>query len=378
MGPAAQGRGGAEDGADAEVAASDRVEAEERPEKLGAAAADEAGDAEDLTLAKLERGVDGQERSCEGLEPRVASERRRTSARSVDRRSRRRRAAGHHADERASRRAGYLAVSDSGAVAQDGETIGGARDFLERVRDVEDGGAGLGELADEREEAVGVGGAEAAGGLVEHEDAEALSGGLGRREGASDLDELAVGQGQGGDGRAEIDAAIAEGAGDGGARESGDGGGVQDAGAGGLDAEHDVGGDVEVRAEGELLVDHGEAAGSRVGRPTRAPRRAVDFHDASVGRSDAREDAHERALARPVLAEDGVDFAWLRFEIDAGEGVGGTEREADAAERDAGYSASHAARSGDTRALTSGASRLSRVTRADPVSMRRSTGCPWR
>src|ERR1019366_5722675 len=159
--------------------------------------------------------------------------------------------------------------------------------------------------------------------------------------------------------------------------------------------EGDVGGDVEVRAERELLVDHGEAAGARVGRAARRPGGAVEGHGAAVGRLYAGEDLHQRALAGAVLPEDGVHLARSRLELDPAQRDGRAERLAEVGQLDArcahrqqcslarahadgvDYSPSHALRSGFTRARPSGVSRLSFVTSVGPVSMRFSTPSPW-
>ena len=88
-------------------------------------------------------------------------------------------------------------------------------------------------------------------------------------------------------------------------------------------------------AEGELLVDHGQAAGARVGRASGAPGLAVEGHAPAVGRLDAGEDLHERALAGAVLSEDRMHLARASLELDAAEGDGQAERLAEVAEYDA-------------------------------------------
>ena len=85
-------------------------------------------------------------------------------------------------------------------------------------------------------------------------------------------------------------------------------------------AERDVLADGEGREEVELLVDDADAEALGVAGMADFDGAAVDLNPGGVGLGDAGEDAREGALARAVLADQGVDFA-------------AAEREACAAER---------------------------------------------
>ena len=62
----------------------------------------------------------------------------------------------------------------------------------------------------------------------------------------------------------------------------------------------------------QLLVDHGHAARQRIARTARGVRLAVERHRARVGPNGAAEDLHQRALAGPVLADQGANLARAR------------------------------------------------------------------
>src|SRR5262249_34174874 len=72
-----------------------------------------------------------------------------------------------------------------------------------------------------------------------------------------------------------------------------------------------------MRTERELLVNQRDAAFARVERRCGSIRRSAERHLTAIGAHGPGEDRHECALARTVLAEDGVDFARVRREIDA-------------------------------------------------------------
>src|SRR6267143_1206436 len=146
-----------------------------------------------------------------------------------------------------------------------------------------------------------------------------------------------------------------------------------------LDAEHDVLHHREVRRERQLLMDHRDARLARVERMARRVRRALDPHDARVGFERARQDPHQRALARTVLADERAHFAGLDGEIDAVERDGRAERFAHAAHlepRRRAYRFSHLSRSGCSSSFASGSFMCSRVISRTPVSIRFSTGLP--
>src|SRR5262249_373829 len=91
-------------------------------------------------------------------------------------------------------------------------------------------------------------------------------------------------------------------------------------------------------------------------------------------RERAGEDAHQRALAGAVLADQPADLATRDGQVDTGERGRGAERLADSAHLEPRRG--HLARSGWSSALISACSMLSGVATCTPVSIRRSTGCP--
>ena len=90
--------------------------------------------------------------------------------------------------------------------------------------------------------------------------------------------------------------------------------------------EHDVGLDGQIGREGELLIDHGNAARPRIARASRRVGLARQGHRARIGPVRPGEDFHQRALAGAVLADQGADFARFNAERDAVERPRGPER----------------------------------------------------
>ncbi len=171
----------------AHVAALGRLEPHQRADRLGAARADQAGDAEDLAAAQPE---------CD-----PADRRRRRDVDDVDEHllARRRGALGeqrvdrpadHLRDQRLVGHLGEGAGGHAAAVAEHGEPIGDLAHFLEEMADVDDGHAARLQLADEREEPRHVLARQAAGRLVHQDD------GRPRRHRPQDLDDLAGGDRQ--------------------------------------------------------------------------------------------------------------------------------------------------------------------------------------
>ena len=76
-----------------------------------------------------------------------------------------------------------------------------------------------------------------------------------------------------------------------------------------LVAEEDVLGDRQHRHEHEVLVDHADPSGDRVGGPADLTGLAVEQDLALVWRGEPVQDVHQRRLAGAVLAEQGVDLA---------------------------------------------------------------------
>ena len=81
-------------------------------------------------------------------------------------------------------------------------------------------------------------------------------------------------------------------------------------------AEEDVVGHAQDGDEHEMLVDHVDPARDRVGRAGDPDGGAVQQDLALVRPRQAIEDVHERRLARPILAEEGMDLARADLEVD--------------------------------------------------------------
>ncbi len=92
----------------------------------------------------------------------------------------------------------------------------------------------------------------------------------------------------------------------------------------------------QVGEQPRLLVDDGDAQGARLGRPVDESRRPVEEDGPGVGLVDAGKDLDERALARPVLADQRVDLAGAQVQRHVGQGRRGPEPLADTAELHAG------------------------------------------
>ncbi len=84
-----------------------------------------------------------------------------------------------------------------------------------------------------------------------------------------------------------------------------------------LVAEQDVLGDGQDWDQHEVLVDHVDPAGDRVGRTADRDRAAVEQDLALVRRGQPVQDVHQGGLAGAVLAEQGVDLAGPDLEADA-------------------------------------------------------------
>ncbi len=95
-------------------------------------------------------------------------------------------------------------------------------------------------------------------------------------------------------------------------------------------AEEEVGHDVEVVAQGEVLEDGGDAEGLGLGRAAGPDGLAVEGDVAVVGRVDPRDHLDERGLAGAVVADQGDDLARPDVHVDVREGLDGTEALGDA------------------------------------------------
>jgi hypothetical protein len=91
---------------------------------------------------------------------------------------------------------------------------------------------------------------------------------------------------------------------------------VEERPAGRLGGEHDVLGDRHHRDQHEVLVHHADAGLDRVLGGRDPHRLAVHPDLAGVGLVEPVEDVHQRRLARPVLAQQGVHLAGCELEVD--------------------------------------------------------------
>ena len=207
-----------------------------------------------------------------------------------------------------------LAGEDELAVAEDRDALAEREDLLEPVRDEEDGDAGLVQRSGDLEEPVDLDRGERRGRLVHHDDSGV------EREGLGDLDQLLLG-----DREAERDPVEVEPD----AEPLEDRLGLRvhrrevDAppGAKRLAADEDVLDDREVGEERRLLVDHRDPGVASVGRAAQRDLDPVDEQLPAVRRVHAGEDLHERRLAGPVLADEGMSLARVEVDRDVVEGA---------------------------------------------------------
>ena len=97
-------------------------------------------------------------------------------------------------------------------------------------------------------------------------------------------------------------------------------------------AEEEVGDDVEVLAEREILEDGGDAERERVGRAGQRHRLAAEVDRAGGRLVHAGEHLDQRRLAGAVVADQGDDLAGMDVEIDVGQRRDGAEILGDAAQ----------------------------------------------
>ena len=89
------------------------------------------------------------------------------------------------------------------------------------------------------------------------------------------------------------------------------------------------------RRQHELLMDQADAAREGVGRAFQLDRPIVEDHGSLVRSVDALQDAHQRRLAGPVAADDGVDRSRRDGEVDVIVGDDRAEPARDATRSDA-------------------------------------------
>jgi hypothetical protein len=237
-------------------------------------------------------------------------------------------AAHHHRDEPVGRQRRALERADVGAVAQHRHAVGQLVDLGHSVADVDDREAFLAQLADQAEQMFRFARRQRRRRFVHHQNACA------GMHGARDLDELLLGDRQRADqrvrperraeARQHVLAAARH-------RRAVDGAPAPVAAAQ-LAPDVDVLRDGEVRREAQLLIDHRDAGIARGERAVDVDALAVDQDFAAgVGTIRAREDFHQRRLARAVLAHQRVDLARIDGQADVVERAHGRERLADSA-----------------------------------------------
>ncbi|BCJ52300.1 hypothetical protein Asp14428_37750 [Actinoplanes sp. NBRC 14428] len=200
-----------------------------------------------------------------------------------------------------------------------GDAVGDGEDVVHVVGDEDDAEAVVGEAADEFEDLGGLGDAEGGGGFVEDDDAAVPEDGFG------DGDGLALAAGEAGDELAQaFDGAYGE-AGEGVAGHLFHGGFVEGDAAGFFAAEEHVLDDVEVVAEGEVLVDDFDAEGGGVAGGVDGDLVAVEGDRAGVDGVDAADAFDEGGFSGAVVADQGGDFAGVDGESDVVQDLDGTE-----------------------------------------------------
>ena len=208
----------------------------------------------------------------------------------------------HRVDDRARRQLRPRHAGERGAaVAQHRDLVAHREDLLEDVRDEHDRDAALAQDAQHAQQRVRVGALERRGRLVE--DQHARPGDQRPR----DLDELALGERQGADRPAQghVEAEVGEDR----PRAGGHLAPAHERPAARLAHREQVGQDVEVLEQAELLGDDRDAVAGGVRGARERHRAAVEAHRPGVGAHRARDDLHERRLPGAVLADEGVDRA---------------------------------------------------------------------
>jgi hypothetical protein len=285
------------------------VEAENGGGDFAAAGADEAGEAEDFARAQSEADVGefagaGKFFDAKNLGAEFAIEM--GGARVDDF------ASDHLLDDALGIRGGDGFGGDVFAVAQDGNGVAQAEDFFHAMGDVDDGDAAGFEFFEEREKMFAFADGERTGRLVHDDDFRADT------ESGGDLGHLFLAGGEVLHGGIDVErgfdffehaaGALAH-------------GGVIDATKEAREfAEAKIFGDGEVRAEGEFLMNHGDAkpaGGERIGGMNDL---AVEKDFAGISGVNAGEDFAEGAFAGAVLADQRVAMAALDGERDVVEG----------------------------------------------------------
>ena len=301
------------------------VGAEEQAGQLGAAGAQEPGDADDLALVELQvRGLEGAAATeADGGEQRRTALGGGARGVAVELVEHGEVAADHQLHELELGGRGDHALLDEPAVAQHRHAVGDGVDLVEEVGDEDDGDAVGAQPTHHLEELLHLVGVEARGGLVEDEHARLDV------DGAGDRDELLHGDGVVAEGgpRVDVEPEALEG-------RSGlavHGAVVDEAEPAGLAAQHHVLRDGQVRHQVDLLVDRADPGRLRRGGRGEVVGLAAHEDGAGVDRVDAGERLDERRLARTVLPHEGVDLTGVEAHRHVGEGLHGAERDRDVA-----------------------------------------------
>ncbi len=272
------------------------VQADDRFGDRRSARADEAGEAEDLTLAQIERHVPDARR----LEmPHRQHDRRIDIRLMLGRVEVGQLAADHHLRRRIRRQRDRGNRGDELTVAQHRHPVGQPHDLVELVRDEDDGDTARREPADLLEQRLRLAHRQHGGRLVHDQHPGVAADRLG------DLDHLLVGHRQGIDARIGVDVDMQRF--EQGARLVVHFAGAEEAATVDLAAQEDRIHHPQMLGEVELLVDEDDA--HALGLPVGRQRHGLAvINDGARGRLlEARQDLHQRRLAGAVLADDGVD-----------------------------------------------------------------------
>ena len=295
------------------------VDAEQHPGDLGAAGADESGEAEDLALADREADVaeDPDPGQPVDLEQDVTDRR-------LELREERHGTADHVPHEGGRGQPAGRGRDDVAAVAEDRRDVAQLEHLVETMAHEQHRHAAGPQAPHDREQPLDLVRGEGRGRLVEDQHA-----GLDRQR-LRDLDQLLIGHRQATDRRAgvEMDVELLEQR----LGRASRGAPVEDPEPPRRSvADEDVLGDRQVREEARLLVDDRDTERPGVGGPVDLRRLAIQKDRPAVGLVDAGQDLDQRALAGAVLADQGVDLAGQEGERDVVERLGRREALRDAA-----------------------------------------------
>ncbi|MFT3849035.1 MAG: hypothetical protein QM739_10210 [Propionivibrio sp.] len=288
-------------------------DAEHALRDLGAAGADEAGKADDFALAHFNIDVFEQAGAIEMLDLEMDV----VLWRQLLRKERGHFAADHHGDDVVLDAGLRVQVADRLAVLDDGDVVGDAEEFLQTVRDVEDGDAAFLQARQVFEQHVHFRVGEHGGRLVEDQHAHVA------RQRLGDFDHLLVGDAEVAGARARVDVVAER---------------LQQF-AGFLVQclpvdertpltevfQENVLGHRQVRRQRQLLVHDADAAFLALLRRGEVLLFTEDFHASGILDIDAGKDLHQRRLTGAVFADDRVYRPRVRRKIDTPESLDAAE-----------------------------------------------------